>query len=64
VNGAYFFDEDQSALAYPDMTLDPSLGQAHLVLQVQRGRHRVLGPAPYAEASFERPSWWPAFAVV
>lgn len=63
VNGAYFFDEDQSALAYPDMTLDPSLGQAHLVFQVQRGRQRILGPPPYAEASFERPPWWPALAV-
>jgi branched-chain amino acid transport system substrate-binding protein len=63
VNGAYFFDEDQGALAYPDMTLDPSLGQAHLVLQVQQGRHRVLGPPPYAEASFERPSWWPEYAI-
>lgn len=64
VNGAYFFDDDQGALAYPDMTLDPSLGQAHLVFQVQRGLHRILGPAPYAETSFERPSWWPALAVV
>lgn len=60
VNGAYFFDEDQSTLAYPDMTLDPSLGQAHLVFQVQRGQHRILGPPPYSEASFARPSWWPA----
>jgi branched-chain amino acid transport system substrate-binding protein len=63
VNGAYFFDDDQSALAYPDMTLDPSLGQAHLMFQVQQGRHRILRPAPYAEASFQRPSWWPALAV-
>jgi branched-chain amino acid transport system substrate-binding protein len=63
VNGAYFFDDDQSAFAYPDMTLDPSLGQAHLVLQVQHGRHRILGPPPYTETSFQRPSWWPAFAV-
>ncbi len=63
VNGAYFFDEDQSAYAYPDMTLDPSLGQAHLMFQVQQGRHRILRPAPYAEASFQRPSWWPALAV-
>jgi branched-chain amino acid transport system substrate-binding protein len=63
VNGAYFFDDDQSALAYPDMTLDPSLGQAHLVFQIQHGSHRVLGPPLYAEGSFERPSWWPQFAV-
>jgi branched-chain amino acid transport system substrate-binding protein len=63
VNGAYFFDDDQGALAYPDMTLDPSLGQAHLVIQVQQGAHRILGPPPYAEATFERPSWWPAMVA-
>jgi branched-chain amino acid transport system substrate-binding protein len=59
VNGSYFLDnERQSGLAYPDLTRDPSLGQAHLVLQVQDGKHRVLSPAPYVEARFRAPSWW------
>jgi branched-chain amino acid transport system substrate-binding protein len=59
VNGAYSLDnERQSGLAYPDMTPDPSLSQAHLVLQVQDGRHRILSPAPYVEAGFRFPSWW------
>lgn len=59
VNGAYFFDnEGQGGLAYPDMTPDPSIGQAHLVLQIQDGRHRILDPAPYVEAFFRPPSWW------
>ena len=59
VNGAYFLDnERQSGLAYPDMTPDPSLSQAHLVLQIQEGRHRILSPAPYVEAGFRPPSWW------
>jgi len=59
VNGSYFLDnERQSGLAYPDMTPDPSLSQAHLVLQVQDGRHRILSPAPYVEAGFRLPSWW------
>lgn len=57
VNGAYYFDDSQGALAYPDMTPDPSLGQAHLVFQIQDGQHRVLSPAPYVEASFRWPSW-------
>ena len=58
VNGSYFMDnESQSALAYPDMTRDPSLSQAHLVLQIQGGHHRVLSPAPYVEAAFEPPAW-------
>ena len=61
VNGAYFLDnEGQGGLAYPDMTDDPSISQAHLVLQVQDGRHRVLDPAPYVEATFRPPSWWRA----
>ena len=59
VNGSYFLDnERQSGLAYPDMTPDPSLSQAHLVLQIQDGRHRILSPAPYVEARFRPPSWW------
>jgi branched-chain amino acid transport system substrate-binding protein len=59
VNGSYFLDnERQSGLAYPDLTPDPSLGQAHLVLQVQDGKHRILSPAPYEEARFRAPSWW------
>ncbi|HSL12475.1 MAG TPA: amino acid ABC transporter substrate-binding protein, partial [Actinomycetota bacterium] len=59
VNGSYHLDnERQSALAYPDMTRDPSLGQAHLVLQVQDGQHRILTPQPYVEASFRIPPWF------
>jgi len=59
VNGSYFLDnERQSGLAYPDMTPDPSLSQAHLVLQIQDGRHQILSPAPYVEAGFRPPSWW------
>ena len=58
VNGAYFLDnERQCALAYPDMTSDPSLSQAHLVLQVQNGEHRIVDPKPYVEAAFTRPPW-------
>jgi len=64
VNGAYFFDDGQGALAYPDMTIDPSLGQAHLVFQIQDGRHRVLAPFPHVEAAFRRPSWWGFAALV
>ena len=58
VNGAYFLDnERQSALAFPDMTNDPSLSQAHLVFQVQGGEHRIVAPEPYVEARFEDPPW-------
>lgn len=59
VNGAYFLDnERQSALAYPDPSSDPSLSQAHLVLQVQDGEHRIIAPQPYVEAAFRDPPWF------
>ena len=57
INGAYYLDNPgQSGLAFPDVTPDPSLGQAHLVFQVQNGSHRIIGPPLYAESSF-RPSF-------
>jgi branched-chain amino acid transport system substrate-binding protein len=59
VNGSYSLDNArQSGLAYPDMTRDPSLSQAHLVLQVQDGQHRILSPPPYVEAAFRPPPWF------
>lgn len=56
VNGGYFLDNaEQSGLSFPDTTADPSLGQAHLVLQVQDGAHRIISPAPYAGGRFRAP---------
>ncbi|HEX9033852.1 MAG TPA: ABC transporter substrate-binding protein [Streptosporangiaceae bacterium] len=56
VNGSYFLQNaEQSGLSFPDTTPDPSLGQAHLVLQVQNGSHRIISPAPYAESRFLPP---------
>ncbi len=56
VNGAYFLDNaEQAGLSYPDTTPDPSLGQAHLVLQVQNGEHKIISPEPYAESRFRAP---------
>ncbi|MFN8186005.1 MAG: ABC transporter substrate-binding protein [Gaiellales bacterium] len=58
VNGAYALDNPgQCGLAYPDVTLDPSVGQAHLVYQIQRGQHRILYPEPYDDGAFEPPPW-------
>lgn len=61
VNGSYFLGHDrQCALAYPDETPDPTLGQAQLVFQVQDGRQRILAPRPYADAQFRVPPWFRA----
>lgn len=60
VNGVYYFgDSSQTALTYPDPTVDPSLTQAHLVFQIQRGAQHIISPRPYADARFELPSWIP-----
>jgi branched-chain amino acid transport system substrate-binding protein len=37
--------------------MDPSLGEAHLIFQVQPGWHRIIDPAPYAESLFRLPPW-------
>lgn len=59
VNGSYFLDNPgQAGLAYPDATPDPSIGQAHLVFQIQHGRHRTLSPSPYADGVFRLPPWF------
>lgn len=60
VSGAYYFGTPgQSALAYPDDTLDASIAQAHLVHQIQSGRHMIVAPAPYATGTFRPPPWLP-----
>jgi len=60
VNGVYYLGgPGQAALSYPDVTPDPSIAQAHMVYQVQDGRPRVLGPAPYGDLkAFKTPPWF------
>ncbi|MCB1488366.1 MAG: ABC transporter substrate-binding protein [Bauldia sp.] len=59
VNGSYALDNTgQSSLSYPDATLDPSMGQAHLVYQIQGGRQRILSPSPYCDSVFQLPPWF------
>lgn len=58
VNGVYYFGAaSQTALTYPDSSVDPSLAQAHLVFQIQDGKQRIIDPAPYADSTFVAPSW-------
>ncbi|MDP2122718.1 MAG: ABC transporter substrate-binding protein [Hoeflea sp.] len=58
VNGAYtFLPETQSGVSYPNMTDDPEAGQAHLFFQVQNGEHKIIAPAPFIEAEFQKAPW-------
>jgi branched-chain amino acid transport system substrate-binding protein len=46
LNGVYFLGSPgQACLAYPDMTPDPSISQAHMVYQYQDGVARVIAPS-------------------
>ena len=57
VSGAYYLGTPgQSALTYPDDTPDPSLAQAHLVHQIQQGRHTIIPPDLYATTAFQDPA--------
>jgi branched-chain amino acid transport system substrate-binding protein len=59
VNGSYYLGSvGQAALVFPEATPDPSLGQAHLVFQVQDGDHRILSPSPYSDGHFRLPPWF------
>jgi branched-chain amino acid transport system substrate-binding protein len=63
VNGTYALGHDrQCAMSYPDETPDPSIGQAHLVFQIQDGGQHILHPSPYAESTFRLPPWFSAAA--
>ncbi|BDX29515.1 hypothetical protein TUM20985_00620 [Mycobacterium antarcticum] len=61
VNGVYYFGEHKhSTLSYPDSTPDASMGQAHMIYQIQDGTHHVLSPEPFGKLSrFRLPSWCP-----
>ncbi|MQA95069.1 MAG: ABC transporter substrate-binding protein [Streptosporangiales bacterium] len=56
VAGGYSLSgEGQRGLAYPDDTRDASLAHAHLVYQVQGGRHRLIGPDTHDATAFRAP---------
>ncbi len=47
VCGAYYFNNPGSTcIAYPDDTLDPSIGMPHLTFQIQNGKQVPISPAP------------------
>ncbi|OZC81646.1 MULTISPECIES: ABC transporter substrate-binding protein [Nocardiaceae] len=59
VNGSYYLGgKGQAAVAYPLASADASLAQAHLVYQIQDGKHRILSPDPQADSAFQLPPWF------
>ena len=57
VVGTYRFDEDLTAIPYPDLADDPSLGMPHLTYQIQDQEQVLISPAPYIKGEFQLPSW-------
>jgi branched-chain amino acid transport system substrate-binding protein len=57
VTGGISF-QSHAGLAYPGQTQDPSLGQAHLIVQIQDGEHVVISPDPYTTGEYQAPPWF------
>ncbi|MEK7423710.1 MAG: ABC transporter substrate-binding protein [Actinomycetota bacterium] len=58
VNGYYDFNNDtQSGLVFPSQVAYLEQGQAHLIVQVQGGEHKIILPKELAETSFTPAPW-------
>ncbi|MGV8969239.1 MAG: ABC transporter substrate-binding protein [Microbacteriaceae bacterium] len=58
VVGTYAFDQTElTAVPFPDLVSDPSLGMPHLTYQIRGGEQLLISPEPYGSADFELPSW-------
>lgn len=49
---------NHAGVHYPAQTQDPSLGQPHIIVQIQNGEHVIISPEPYTTGQFQRPPWW------
>jgi len=57
VNGAYHLGtRTQTNGIYPDTVADASIAQAHLVYQIQNGKHSIVAPHQYATSGFAAPA--------
>jgi branched-chain amino acid transport system substrate-binding protein len=43
---------------YPHQTQDASLGQPHILVQIQNGEHKVVFPEPFTSGTFQLPPWF------
>jgi len=59
VTGSISF-ENHAGRCYPWQTNDSSLGQSHIIVQIQNKQHVVVAPDPYTTGSFQLPPWYKA----
>ena len=57
VTGSISF-ENHGGRCYPWQTVDPSLGQAHIIVQIQDKQHKVIFPEPYTSGEYQTPPWF------
>ena len=56
VTGAISF-ENHTGRQFPAQTADASLGQPHIIVQIQDGQYKVVSPDPFTSGKFVLPSW-------
>jgi len=49
--------ENHTGRQFPAQTADASLGQPHIIVQIQDGVQKVVSPAPFTSGTFVLPSW-------
>jgi branched-chain amino acid transport system substrate-binding protein len=49
--------ENHTGRQFPAQTADASLGQPHIIVQIQNGVQKVVSPAPFTSGNFVLPSW-------
>jgi branched-chain amino acid transport system substrate-binding protein len=49
---------DHGSQCYPWQTPDSSLGQAHIIVQIQDMEHKLVFPDPYTTSEFQLPPWF------
>jgi branched-chain amino acid transport system substrate-binding protein len=48
---------NHTGVQFPAGTADASLGQPHIIVQIQNGVQKVVSPAPFTSGAFVLPSW-------
>jgi branched-chain amino acid transport system substrate-binding protein len=49
--------ENHTGKQFPAQTPDASLGQPHIIVQIQNGVHKVVSPTPFTSGTFVLPTW-------
>jgi branched-chain amino acid transport system substrate-binding protein len=49
--------ENHTGKQFPAQTADASLGQPHIIVQIQNGVQKVVYPTPFTSGTFVLPSW-------